>query len=84
MQQHTAKKFLQDNADALVKLSERIEHFKKINPESKYSEKERFMATQLVEEWISECFNVAYDNVDFPKPSEETNIYRRSRKSFEE
>ncbi len=78
MQEHTAKKFLQDNADDLILLSEKIEAARKINPEHEYSEKSRALAIELVEVWISEVFGFTEGTV-LPKPPED-NIYRRLQK----
>jgi len=76
MTKETAKKFLDDNRDALTALANILRKERDIMLANSENIKSKQEAVKMVEKWISDLFGIAYSISDFP-PDEEENLYRR-------
>ena len=78
------KDFISENKEALIVLSDKLNEANKIKGNyDKYNYKSRELAIKIVEEWMRECFGIAYSNELLP-PVEEDNLYRRLNKERQE
>lgn len=78
LSKRAAKKFLEDNKEALVFLSEKVRQLEK-GRNTKYcrfSQDARWLAAELIEEFITECFGIAY-TAEMELPFESDNLYLR-------
>lgn len=74
MHKETAKQFLENNRDALLNLAEKIRHAE-LNSTSYEVFNAKKSARMIVENWISDIFNIAYSIDEYP--TEEPDIFRR-------
>ena len=58
--------FIRDNRDVLILLGEKLRLLDTVkeNKYSKYTEESRRMAIEIVEDWISDVWNIAFSSED--------------------
>lgn len=76
MRKQTAKKFLEDNREALENLGDKLIELNKVtNCKDELDLRARKLAIETVNNWLGDLFSITKD--DIMRVDEEENIYKR-------
>jgi RNA binding exosome subunit len=83
MKTHEAKKFLEDNSEAMKLLGEKVKLMNSIKEATVKDLEARQIATKIIEEWILELFQAKMSDIIELTESEDDNLYLRLDKQEE-